>query len=121
MQTTAALGTAESGQRETSTPVALDAGGSMSRMMQSSTTNPPKFRTYPLPTSTQHMKVSNKATAIREMQKSQLMHVDKLRKMKAGIDMKPPQAYPHVRYNAKRMQVRAAPRLELPLRGLPQH
>ena len=41
MQTTAALATAESGQRETSTPVALDAGGSMSRMMQSSTTNPP--------------------------------------------------------------------------------
>ena len=33
MQTTAALATAESGQRETSTPVALDAGGSMSRMI----------------------------------------------------------------------------------------
>ena len=48
---------------------------------QSSTASPPKFRTYPLPTSTQHMRVSNKATALRELQRSQLMHVDKLRKM----------------------------------------
>ena len=32
---------------------------------------------YPLPTSTQHMRVSNKATALRELQRSHIMHVDK--------------------------------------------
>eukprot|EP00964_Phaeocystis_antarctica_P124572 scaffold88212_cov57-Phaeocystis_antarctica.AAC.3 len=69
-----------------------------------STGSPKKFRTYPLPTSTQHMRVSNKATALRELQRGQLAHVDKLRKMKPGIDMRSPKAYPHVQYNAKRMQ-----------------
>ena len=32
---------------------------------------------YPLPTSTQHMKFSNKATALRELHRSQKMHIDK--------------------------------------------
>ena len=76
-----------------------------------STGSPKKFRTYPLPTSTQHMRVSNKATALRELQRGQLAHVDKLRKMKPGIDMRSPKAYPHVQYNAKRMQVSPCPLL----------
>merc|ERR1719393_791551 len=78
-----------------------------SQMLQSGASSPPKFRTYPLPTSTQHMKISNKATALRELQRGQLTHVDKLRKMKPGIDMRSPQQYPHVQYNAKRMQMEA--------------
>lgn len=53
------------------------------------------------------MRVSNKATALRELQRSQLMHVDKLRKMKPSIDMQSPKQYPHVQYNAKRMQMEA--------------
>ena len=90
--------------------------GAAAAQMQASTTSPPRFRTYPLPTSTQHMRVSNKATALRELQKSQLMHVDKLRKMKPGIDMTSPKQYPHVQYNAKRMQV-GPPRPLLGARG----
>merc|ERR1719393_427351 len=78
-----------------------------SQMLQSGASSPPKFRTYPLPTSTQHMKISNKATALRELQRGQLAHVDKLRKMKPGIDMRSPKQYPHVQYNAKRMQMEA--------------
>ena len=78
---------------------------------QMSTGSPKKFRTYPLPTSTQHMRVSNKATALRELQRGQLAHVDKLRKMKPGIDMRSPKQYPHVQYNAKRMQVSPYPLL----------
>ena len=77
----------------------------MNSRSQISTGSPKKFRTYPLPTSTQHMRVSNKATALRELQRSQLQHVDKLRKMKPSIDMCSPKQYPHVQYNAKRMQV----------------
>eukprot|EP00320_Phaeocystis_rex_P007027 CAMPEP_0119090816 /NCGR_PEP_ID=MMETSP1178-20130426/154079_1 /TAXON_ID=33656 /ORGANISM="unid sp, Strain CCMP2000" /LENGTH=241 /DNA_ID=CAMNT_0007074271 /DNA_START=29 /DNA_END=750 /DNA_ORIENTATION=+ len=79
----------------------------MNSRSQLLTSSPPKFRTYPLPTSTQHMRVSNKATALRELQRSQLMHVDKLRKMKPSIDMCSPKQYPHVQYNAKRMQMEA--------------
>mmetsp|Transcript_68278 Transcript_68278/g.165122 ORF Transcript_68278/g.165122 Transcript_68278/m.165122 type:complete len:257 (-) Transcript_68278:445-1215(-) len=79
----------------------------MNSRSQMSTGSPKKFRTYPLPTSTQHMRVSNKATALRELQRGQLAHVDKLRKMKPGIDMRSPKAYPHVQYNAKRMQMEA--------------
>eukprot|EP00316_Scyphosphaera_apsteinii_P009457 CAMPEP_0119315462 /NCGR_PEP_ID=MMETSP1333-20130426/35967_1 /TAXON_ID=418940 /ORGANISM="Scyphosphaera apsteinii, Strain RCC1455" /LENGTH=236 /DNA_ID=CAMNT_0007320829 /DNA_START=18 /DNA_END=725 /DNA_ORIENTATION=+ len=61
--------------------------------------------TMPLPTSTQHMKISNKQTALREMQRAHILHVDKLRKMKASVDMTRPQQYPHVACNAKRMQM----------------
>jgi len=53
------------------------------------------------------MRVSNKATALRMLQHSQKMHVRKLETMKASIDMKQPQVYPHVQYNAKRMQMEA--------------
>ena len=81
----------------------------MNSRSQMSTGSPKKFRTYPLPTSTQHMKISNKATALRELQRGQLAHVDKLRKMKPGIDMRSPKQYPHVQYNAKRMQVAITP------------
>ena len=83
----------------------------MNSRSQMSTGSPKKFRTYPLPTSTQHMKISNKATALRELQRGQLAHVDKLRKMKPGIDMRSPKSYPHVQYNAKRMQVSPPPLL----------
>lgn len=60
-----------------------------------------------LPTSTQHMRVSNKATALRELQRSQKMHLIKLENMKPSIDMKQPKSYPHVQFNAKRMQMEA--------------
>ena len=60
-----------------------------------------------MPTSTQHMKVANKATALRELQRSHRQHIKKLENMKPGIDMKPPQTYPHVRENAKRAQMEA--------------
>lgn len=60
-----------------------------------------------LPMSTQHMRVSNKATALRELQRSHKMHTDKLRNMKAQIDMKMPKQYPHVQCNAKRLQMEA--------------
>ena len=60
-----------------------------------------------LPTSTQHMKVANKATALRELQYSHMLHKQKLRDMKPGIDMKPPKAYPHVQVNRKRQQMEA--------------
>ena len=86
----------------------------MNSRSQMSTGSPKKFRTYPLPTSTQHMKISNKATALRELQRGQLAHVDKLRKMKPGIDMRSPKQYPHVQYNAKRMQVAVASSRRLP-------
>ena len=46
-------------------------------------------------------KLFNKATALRELQRGQLAHVDKLRKMKPGIDMRSPKQYPHVQYNAR--------------------
>ena len=93
----------------------------MNSRSQMSTGSPKKFRTYPLPTSTQHMKISNKATALRELQRGQLAHVDKLRKMKPGIDMRSPKQYPHVQYNAKRMQVVvAASRLPPPPPSAPE-
>eukprot|EP00325_Prymnesiales_sp_UTEX-LB-985_P021855 CAMPEP_0174715514 /NCGR_PEP_ID=MMETSP1094-20130205/21265_1 /TAXON_ID=156173 /ORGANISM="Chrysochromulina brevifilum, Strain UTEX LB 985" /LENGTH=167 /DNA_ID=CAMNT_0015915095 /DNA_START=136 /DNA_END=636 /DNA_ORIENTATION=- len=60
-----------------------------------------------LPTSTQHMKVANKATAVRELQRNHKTHMVKLENMKPGIDMRPPKAYPHVQMNAKRMQIEA--------------
>lgn len=70
---------------------------------------PPKSLTgaLSLPTSTQHMRVSNKATALRELQRSQKMHLIKLENMKPGIDMTPPKMYPHVQFNAKRQQMEA--------------
>ena len=92
----------------------------MNSRSQMSTGSPKKFRTYPLPTSTQHMKISNKATALRELQRGQLAHVDKLRKMKPGIDMRSPKQYPHVQYNAKRMQVVVASSRRLPASPLPR-
>ena len=104
--------------REQEPGVVRDAA--MNSRSQMSTGSPKKFRTYPLPTSTQHMKISNKATALRELQRGQLAHVDKLRKMKPGIDMRSPKQYPHVQYNAKRMQVVvAASRLPPPWRANP--
>lgn len=60
-----------------------------------------------LPTSTQHIKSANKATALRELQRSQKMHLIKLENMKPSIDMKQPKSYPHVQFNAKRMQMEA--------------
>ena len=59
----------------------------------------------PLPTSTQHMRVSNKATALREMQTFHKIHMLKLDKMKPSIDMSSPKIYSHVSFNAKRMQM----------------
>ena len=73
-------------------------------MMSHSTTDP---RNLGLPTSTQHMRVANKATALRELQRSHKMHVSKLMAMKPGIDMKSPVLYPHVHRNAKRVQMEA--------------
>jgi|EP00326_Haptolina_ericina_P026029 hypothetical protein len=61
----------------------------------------------PFPMSTQHMRASNKATALRALHRSHEMHVIKLENMKASIDMKQPKVYPHVQYNAKRMQMEA--------------
>eukprot|EP00966_Prymnesium_polylepis_P184048 4265681-Prymnesium_polylepis.3 len=66
-----------------------------------------RFRTMPFPNSTQHMRVSNKATALRALHRSHEMHLVKLENMKASIDMKSPKVYPHVQYNAKRMQMEA--------------
>jgi len=59
----------------------------------------------PLPTSTQHMRVSNKATALREMQTFHKIHMAKLDAMKPSIDMSSPKIYSHVAFNAKRMQM----------------
>jgi len=53
------------------------------------------------------MRVANKATALRELQRSQKMHVLKIETMKASIDMAAPKAYPHVQTNAKRVQMEA--------------
>ena len=63
--------------------------------------------TQALPTSTAHLMVSNKATALRELHRSQKQHLFKLEHMKPSIDMKEPKTYPHVRYNAKRLQMQA--------------
>ena len=60
-----------------------------------------------LPTSTAHMRVANRATALKELQRCHKMHYIKLENMKASIDMAPPASYPHVKYNAKRMQMEA--------------
>jgi len=70
---------------------------------QKQESNSPLTSRLGLPTSTQHMRVSNKATALR----SQKMHLIKLENMKPEIDMKKPKSYPHVQYNAKRMQMEA--------------
>jgi len=74
---------------------------------QKQESNSPLTSRLGLPTSTQHMRVSNKATALRELQRSQKMHLIKLENMKPEIDMKKPKSYPHVQYNAKRMQMEA--------------
>jgi hypothetical protein len=51
------------------------------------------------------MRVSNKATALRELHRSQRMHMEKLRNMKPGIDMKRPEQPKFLQYNAKRVQM----------------
>jgi len=66
-----------------------------------------RFHRHGFPSSTQHMRVSNKATALRALHRSHEMHLVKLENMKASIDMKQPKVYPHVQYNAKRMQMEA--------------
>ena len=70
------------------------------------TTNP---RSQSLPTSTQHLLVANKATALRELQRSHKMHLQKLDTMKPSIDMKAPEScgMVHLRQNAKRVQMEA--------------
>merc|ERR1719171_3393028 len=60
-----------------------------------------------MPMSTQHIKCTNKATALRVLHREQAQHIEKLRNMKPGIDMKAPKAYPHVSFNAKRMHMEA--------------
>ena len=42
---------------------------------------------------------------MRELQRSHLQHLNKVKNMKPGIDMKPPASYPHVQVNAKRAQM----------------
>ena len=49
--------------------------------------------------------MSNKATALRELHRSQRMHMEKLRNMKPGIDMKRPEQPKFLQYNAKRVQM----------------
>ena len=62
-----------------------------------------------MPTSVQHMRVANKQTAMRELQRSHKLHLSKLDGMKASIDMAAPECtkYKHVHINAKRMQIEA--------------
>ena len=84
--------------------MATGAGASSSQLRD---TSPTRQRTYPMPMSVQHMRVSNKATALRELHRSQRMHMEKLRNMKPGIDMKPPATMNLLKYNAKRIQVEA--------------
>ena len=60
-----------------------------------------------MPTSTHHMKCANRATALRDLQYRQRVHLVKLDNMKCTIDMTPPHQYPHVQFNAKRMQMEA--------------
>ena len=49
-----------------------------------------------MPTSIHHVKCSNRATALKDLQRRQMVHLIKLENMKPTIDMKPPQSYPHV-------------------------
>jgi len=64
-------------------------------------------RGYRLPSSVQHIKHTNKATAMRVLHHEQTLHAKKLATMKPSIDMAAPKAYPHVSFNAKRMQMEA--------------
>ena len=82
--------------------MATGAGASSSQLRD---TSPTRQRTYPMPMSVQHMRVSNKATALRELHRSQRMHMEKLRNMKPGIDMKRPEQPKFLQYNAKRVQM----------------
>lgn len=62
---------------------------------------------FGLPQSTSHIKSANKNTALRDLQRTQTLHYDKLSKMGPSIDMRKPKsmAYEHVKVNAKRQQV----------------
>ena len=82
--------------------MATGVGASSSQLRD---TSPTRQRTYPMPMSVQHMRVSNKATALRELHRSQRMHMEKLRNMKPGIDMKRPEQPKFLQYNAKRVQM----------------
>lgn len=55
------------------------------------------------------MKVANKATAVRDLQRNHLQHVMKVQNMKPSIDMATPTCvgYQHVKHNAKRVQMEA--------------
>jgi len=53
------------------------------------------------------MKCANRATALKDLQYRQKVHLIKLENMKCTIDMTPPVQYPHVQFNAKRMQMEA--------------
>ena len=53
-----------------------------------------------MPTSTHHMKCANRATALKDLQYRQKVHLIKLENMKCTIDMTPPVQYPHVQVRA---------------------
>ena len=65
------------------------------------------MRALGLPTSVQHMKCANRATAREDLQRAHRLHIMKVENMKPSIDMRPPATYPHVQNNAKRMQMEA--------------
>ena len=61
----------------------------------------------PKEVSVAHMKVANKETARKDLQRMQRIHIEKITNMKPGIDMKPPATMNLLKYNAKRIQVEA--------------
>ena len=68
--------------------MATGAGASSSQLRDDA--RPASDSAVPDAMGVQHMRVSNKATALRELHRSQRMHMEKLRNMKPGIDMKRP-------------------------------
>ena len=62
-----------------------------------------------MPNSVAHMKCANKATARADLHRMHKIHIEKLAGMKHGIDMRRPTTcdMPHLKVNAKRMQVEA--------------
>ena len=62
---------------------------------------------HDLPTSVQHILCANKATAIKDLQKSHILHMRNLKNMKAAVDNKFVNHGEHLKNNGKRLQMEA--------------